>query len=256
MLVTFIYDHCPDICPLIVGNLHAAQDQLGAKAKDMQIIAVSVDPKGDTPKTVKAFLADHQMTGRMQYLIGSRHELEKTWTDWNIITKDSSKKGNPDAVEHSALIYGISARGRSRRSTRPTSSRSGSSTTCRSSRRPDVMATRLVFGLLAAAVVAGLVIAELATSGSDQGTKPAPALPAHVLHGPKVSLASLRGHPALINFWASWCEPCRQEAPGLERLSRKPSRQRSAGRGRLQRRQHRQRRRLHPRASPHLPDRA
>ncbi len=83
------------------------------------------------------------------------------------------------------------------------------------------MATRLVLGLVAAAVVAGLVIAELATSGSDQGTKPAPALPAHVLHGPKVSVASLRGQPALINFWASWCEPCRQEAPGLERLSRK-----------------------------------
>ncbi len=111
VLVTFIYDHCPDICPLIVGNLRAAQKELGAKANDVQIIAVSVDPKGDTPKTVKAFLDDHQMTGRMQYLIGSRRELENTWADWNIITKNSSKKGDPDAVEHSALIYGISASG-------------------------------------------------------------------------------------------------------------------------------------------------
>jgi protein SCO1 len=112
VLVTFIYDHCPDICPLIVGNLRAAQNELGDQAKDVQIIAVSVDPKGDTPKTVKAFLADHQMTGRMQYLIGSRPQLEQAWTDWSIITKDSSKKGNPDAVEHSALIYGISASGK------------------------------------------------------------------------------------------------------------------------------------------------
>jgi protein SCO1/2 len=112
VLVTFIYDHCPDICPLIVGNLRAAQNELGAKADDVQIIAVSVDPEGDTPKTVKAFLADHQMTGRMQYLIGSRSQLEKTWADWEIITKNSSKKGNPDAVEHSALIYGISASGK------------------------------------------------------------------------------------------------------------------------------------------------
>jgi protein SCO1/2 len=112
VLVTFIYDHCPDICPLIVGNLRAAQRELGAKADDVQIIAVSVDPEGDTPKTVKAFLADHQMTGRMQYLIGPRPQLEKTWADWDIITKNSSKKGNPDAVEHSALIYGISASGK------------------------------------------------------------------------------------------------------------------------------------------------
>ena len=63
-LVLFIYDHCPDICPLIVSNLHAAQNQMSAaERKQMQIIAVSVDPKGDTPQTVKKFLADHQMTG-------------------------------------------------------------------------------------------------------------------------------------------------------------------------------------------------
>jgi protein SCO1/2 len=111
VLVTFIYDHCPDICPLIVSNLHAAQAQLGNDAGQLQIIAVSVDPEGDTPKTVKAFLADHQMTGKMQYLIGSRPQLEQVWTDWHIITKNSSKKSDPDAVEHSALIYGITGNG-------------------------------------------------------------------------------------------------------------------------------------------------
>jgi protein SCO1 len=111
VLVTFIYDHCPDICPLIVGNLHAAQTQLGDEADKVQIIAVSVDPRGDTPKTVKAFLADHQMTGRMQYLIGSRPELEKVWSQWDIVARDSPKRFDPDAVEHSALVYGISGSG-------------------------------------------------------------------------------------------------------------------------------------------------
>ncbi len=37
---------------------------------------------------------------------------------------------------------------------------------------------------------------------------------------PRVGLASLRGKPAAINFWASWCDPCRREAPALERLAR------------------------------------
>jgi protein SCO1/2 len=112
VLVLFIYDHCPDICPLMVSNLHAAQNQMSAqKRKEMQIIAVSVDPKGDTPKTVKNFLADHQMTGRMQYLIGSRPQLENVWSDWNIVAKSDPSRKNPDAVEHSALVYGISGTG-------------------------------------------------------------------------------------------------------------------------------------------------
>ena len=112
VLVTFIYDHCPDVCPLIVSNLHTAQNELGPEAKNLQIVAVSVDPKGDTPKTVKAFLTAHQMTGRMQYLIGSRPQLENVWSDWGIVSKSSPTAKNPDAVEHSAEILGISGSGK------------------------------------------------------------------------------------------------------------------------------------------------
>jgi protein SCO1/2 len=113
VLVLFIYDHCPDICPLMVSNLHAAQNEMSAAERNqMQIIAVSVDPKGDTPQTVKHFLAEHQMTGRMQYLIGSRPQLENVWSDWNIVAKSDPTRKNPDAVEHSALIYGISGSGK------------------------------------------------------------------------------------------------------------------------------------------------
>jgi protein SCO1/2 len=112
VLVTFIYDHCPDVCPLIVGNLHTAQAQLGPDAKKLQVIAVSVDPRGDTPKTVSAFLQAHRMTGRMEYLIGSRPRLESVWRAWHILSKSSSRKAGPDLVEHSALVYGISASGK------------------------------------------------------------------------------------------------------------------------------------------------
>ena len=112
VLVTFIYDHCPDICPLMVGNLHNAQAQLGPEADKLQIIAVSVDPRGDTPRTVAAFLRAHQMTGRMEYLIGSGPQLERTWRDWSILSKATPTQRDPDLVEHSALVYGISASGR------------------------------------------------------------------------------------------------------------------------------------------------
>lgn len=75
--------------------------------------------------------------------------------------------------------------------------------------------------LLAGLAVVGLIAFEVATAGNggDAGRRP-PPLPEKVLQGPKVSLTDLRGHPALIDFWASWCEPCREEAPEIARLGR------------------------------------
>lgn len=110
VLITFIYTHCPDVCPLIVSHLKTALALLGSKAKGLQIIAVSTDPRGDTPKTVAAFLKAHGMSGRMEYLIGSRKELGHVWKDWNIVAKPD--KAGRDLVEHSALIYGIAADGK------------------------------------------------------------------------------------------------------------------------------------------------
>ncbi len=44
--------------------------------------------------------------------------------------------------------------------------------------------------------------------------------PRAVLVSPRVTVDELRGKPAVINFWAGWCEPCRHESPQLERLWR------------------------------------
>jgi protein SCO1/2 len=54
--VTFLYTHCPDVCPLIASNLRVAQNLMGSKvASRAQIVAVSVDPRGDDRQTVAAF---------------------------------------------------------------------------------------------------------------------------------------------------------------------------------------------------------
>jgi cytochrome c biogenesis protein CcmG, thiol:disulfide interchange protein DsbE len=71
-----------------------------------------------------------------------------------------------------------------------------------------------------AAVVGALVIAVVLSGSNGSGRRPAPQLPAEVLVPPRQTLASLHGRPAAINFWASWCDPCRKESPELERLYR------------------------------------
>ncbi|MGA9874303.1 MAG: SCO family protein, partial [Solirubrobacteraceae bacterium] len=111
VLVTFLYTHCPDICPLIASNLRVAQNLMGSsESSKAQIIAVSVDPRGDTPKTVAAFLADHGMTGRMQYLIGSARELAPVWKAWGVGSQQDASQ--PQFINHTGLVYGVSASGK------------------------------------------------------------------------------------------------------------------------------------------------
>ena len=111
VLVTFIYTHCPDVCPLITSNLRVAQNLMGPKiAAKVQIIAVSVDARGDTRKTVARFLAAHEMTGRMQYLVGSTRELARVWKAWGVGSERDAK--HPEFVEHSGLVFGVSASGK------------------------------------------------------------------------------------------------------------------------------------------------
>ena len=90
------------------------------------------------------------------------------------------------------------------------------------------MATRRRLLLIAGAAVAAvlLVVGLFRPSGNSgavggTGSQPGQAAPLFQstdLNGRPVVLADYRGHPVLLNFWASWCVPCRAEFPVLKRL--------------------------------------
>ena len=72
------------------------------------------------------------------------------------------------------------------------------------------------------AIAAALAIALPALAGSGDG--PAPPFSLASRSGADVSLAQYKGQVVMLNFWASWCGPCRQEMPLLESIYRKYNR--------------------------------
>ncbi|MCD0160925.1 TlpA family protein disulfide reductase [Deinococcus sp. 6YEL10] len=83
---------------------------------------------------------------------------------------------------------------------------------------------RLLPPLFAAALATALGIALLSpsrktTSGGPLIGRPAPEFTLTSLEGAPLRLTSLKGRPVVLNFWASWCTPCREEAPLFRELS-------------------------------------
>ncbi len=89
-------------------------------------------------------------------------------------------------------------------------------------------ARRRAFRVLVAVAAIAALIAGLLGHSSIAGRRAAPSLPRTLEHGPRVTLADLRGHAAAVIFWASWCTDCHAEAAAVERFARS-----AEGRGHL-----------------------
>jgi len=118
--LTFLYSHCPDVCPLIADNMRVAQQSLGGGlASRVAFVAISVDPRGDTPGAVREFLRVHRVEQMLTFLIGSSAELRPVWAHYFV--GSDAKEVNPEAaaassptpqqVGHTAIVYVIDPKG-------------------------------------------------------------------------------------------------------------------------------------------------
>ena len=104
VVFAFVYSTCKDICPAQVQSIRGALDDLG---HDVRVVGVSVDPANDTPDRAKTFLLEQSMTGRMEFLLGSREELEPLWDAFGIAPQR-------DGRDHSAYTVLVDGEGRQR----------------------------------------------------------------------------------------------------------------------------------------------
>ena len=104
LVVTFVYSTCEDTCPAQVQSIRGALDDLG---RDVPVIGVSVDPANDTAARARTFLLEQSMTGRMDFLLGTREELEPLWEAFGIAPQREGR-------EHSAYTVLVDGEGRQR----------------------------------------------------------------------------------------------------------------------------------------------
>jgi protein SCO1/2 len=110
VIVTFLYTHCPDVCPVIAGKLNAALRTPVGKSAKLRVLAVSVDPRRDTPAAVKKYAAERSLLPTFDYLIGTEAQLAPVWKAYHIAVIDETN----GTVTHDAIEILIDPQGKER----------------------------------------------------------------------------------------------------------------------------------------------
>jgi protein SCO1/2 len=105
VLLTFQDSLCKQACP-VEGRMVAAALRQVPAARRPHVVVVSVDPAGDTPKTVSAALRKWQLGDRVSWLLGSRAQLRPVWRAYQITVLPVAGD-----IVHSTAIYVIDRNG-------------------------------------------------------------------------------------------------------------------------------------------------
>lgn len=118
VLLTFGYTHCPDTCPTTLAKLERLTQTLGARASQVEVAFITIDPQRDTPLVMHRFLAQFAKPGdsRLIGLTGTSSQIDALKSAYHVWSaKIRNKHGAYDYNEaHTAMIFFIDGRGQIR----------------------------------------------------------------------------------------------------------------------------------------------
>jgi protein SCO1/2 len=108
VLVTFLDTKCTESCPIIAGVIGAALPRLSTtERRQVEAVAITVQPRLDTPASVRRFLGARRALGVLDFLIGSVRQLRPVWKAFHVLPAVDT--GNADI--HSADVRIFDHRG-------------------------------------------------------------------------------------------------------------------------------------------------
>jgi protein SCO1/2 len=103
-----MYSTCRETCPLTAQQIRGALDDLsGSERNGVRAFALSVDPANDTEDSARRFLIERRVSGYLDYLLGSRDQLQPVWRDFGFAPQTSEH-------EHNSYVVLIDKDGRQR----------------------------------------------------------------------------------------------------------------------------------------------
>lgn len=101
VVLTFLDTKCEEACPIIAGEVAAAWRLLSTEERRASIaVAISTDPRDDTPASIRAFLRRHRALATFRYLTGPISDMKELWASFQILSSFESG----DADTHSAPV--------------------------------------------------------------------------------------------------------------------------------------------------------
>jgi protein SCO1 len=104
VVLTFIHSLCRDTCPFMVEQIKGGLNDLPDNGRNVPALGVSVQPAQDTVANRRAFLAKHDLTGRMAFLNGPLTAMRRVWHDYAI-------EPVTPKIDHSTFVLLIDKRG-------------------------------------------------------------------------------------------------------------------------------------------------
>lgn len=109
-LVFFGFTYCPDYCPTTLAALKATQARLGDKARDLQILFISVDPERDTPQALKDYLSSEGFPEGVIGLTGTPEQVRAAAEAYRVFYERREQDGGY-TMDHSLTIYLMNPQG-------------------------------------------------------------------------------------------------------------------------------------------------